>query len=93
MAAAPLYLLRRDEELFFGGSTGVVADTLGSLLRGVAYGTPVAPAAIDLAAWAVPAALILPLVLVAPPHDCREGSGSVPPSRWRASWRCASPSR
>jgi hypothetical protein len=41
-AAAPIYLLARDRQLFFGGGRGLVADSVGSLVRGTAYGIDVA---------------------------------------------------
>ena len=37
-SAAPLYLLRRDGQLFYGGTDGLVADVVGSLVRGTARG-------------------------------------------------------
>jgi len=39
-AAAPAYLLQRNGQLYFGGTTGLVADTFSSLLQGTAYGVP-----------------------------------------------------
>lgn len=44
VAAAPLYLLQRDGQLFFGGTSGLVADTFGSLVTGTAYGGQYHPA-------------------------------------------------
>ena len=38
LTAAPLYLLQRDGQLYFGGTTGLVSDTFGSLLDKTAYG-------------------------------------------------------
>ncbi len=38
LLAAPLYLLLRDGQLFFGGTTGFVPDTFGSLVSGTLYG-------------------------------------------------------
>ena len=37
IAAAPLHVLRRGGELFFGGAEGLLPDTLGSLVRSSAY--------------------------------------------------------
>jgi hypothetical protein len=37
-SAAPLFLLRRDDQLYFGGSAGLVPDTFGSLIGRSAYG-------------------------------------------------------
>jgi hypothetical protein len=44
VAAAPLYLLQRDGQLFFGGTTGLAHDTLGSLVSGTLYQTGAEPA-------------------------------------------------
>jgi len=44
VAAAPLYLLQRDGQLFFGGTTGLAHDTLGSLVSGTLYQTGAQPA-------------------------------------------------
>lgn len=38
LMAAPIHLLRRDAQLYFGGTTGLVTDTFGSLLDKTAYG-------------------------------------------------------
>ena len=37
IAAAPLHVLRRGGELFYGGADGLLPDTLGSLVRSSAY--------------------------------------------------------
>jgi hypothetical protein len=63
VTAAPIYLLRRDEQLFFGGSTGLVTDTVASLVRATAYGAPVSPDVVDVAVWLGLAMLLLPLAL------------------------------
>lgn len=47
-SAAPLYLLRRDAQLYFGGTAGLVPDTFGSLIRRSAYGASYASNQIDL---------------------------------------------
>ena len=44
VAAAPLYLLQRDGQLFFGGTTGLAHDTLGSLVSGTLYRANAEPA-------------------------------------------------
>jgi hypothetical protein len=36
--AAPIYLLHRDGQLFFGGTTGIIVDAFGSLVVGSLYG-------------------------------------------------------
>lgn len=64
VTAGPLYLLRRDGQLFFGGTTGVVADTVGSLVTGTAYGAVPAPAVAGLTlALLILAATILLVML------------------------------
>ncbi len=37
LLAAPVYLLQREGQLFFGGARGIVPDTLGSLVAGTMY--------------------------------------------------------
>ena len=49
LIAAPLYLLRRDGQLYFGGTTGLVTDTFGSLLDRTAYGAVYAPNQVPIA--------------------------------------------
>jgi hypothetical protein len=41
--AAPIYLLQRDGQLFFGGTTGLIVDTFGSLVIGSLYGAQYDP--------------------------------------------------
>lgn len=58
--AAPLYLLRRDGQLFFGGTEGLAVDTVGSLIAGTAYSGPPP-------AWLASAAAVLALIVLALP--------------------------
>ena len=46
-SAAPLYLLRRDAQLYFGGTAGLVPDTFGSLIGRSAYGASYASNQVD----------------------------------------------
>jgi hypothetical protein len=48
LTGAPLYLLRRDGELYFGGSSGLVTDTFYSLIERSFYGRVYAAAQIPL---------------------------------------------
>lgn len=50
MVAAPVYLMRRNGQLYFGGSEGVLPDTFGSLVKGTAYGVEYHA---DQATWAL----------------------------------------
>ena len=79
LAAAPLILLQRAGELFFGGTTGLVADTFGSLVLGSAYGAVYHP---NQVAWTLVAgglvAAGLPLVLLASARARREPAFSGP---------------
>ncbi len=43
VAAIPLYLLKRNGELYFGGTEGFLEDTVGSLIADALYGTTYAP--------------------------------------------------
>ena len=43
VTAAPIFLLQRDGQLFFGGTTGLAHDTLGSLVSGTLYQTGAEP--------------------------------------------------
>ena len=61
IAAAPLHILRRGGELFFGGAEGLLPDTLGSLVRSSAYDL-VLP---DEAVWIVAAVVIAWVVALA----------------------------
>jgi hypothetical protein len=72
VAAAPIYLLRRGEQLFFGGSTGLVADTVTSLVRGTTYGADVPAAVVGLVPWAMLAILLLPLAIAATARRSRQ---------------------
>lgn len=40
LCAAPAYLLRANNQLYFGGTTGLLADTFGSVLAAVVYVVP-----------------------------------------------------
>ena len=58
-SAAPLYLLRRDAQLYFGGTAGLVPDTFGSLIRRSAYGATYAANQVDLVLVALAAMAVL----------------------------------
>lgn len=45
VVAAPIYLLQRDGQLFFGGQTGLIPDTFGTLVSGTLYGAAEHPRA------------------------------------------------
>ena len=62
IAAAPLHVLRRGGELFFGGAEGLLPDTLGSLVRSSAYDLDL-PAGAEWVAAAVVAAWVVALAL------------------------------
>jgi hypothetical protein len=57
LALPPLWLLRRDGQLFFGGTTGLTADTFGSLAVGTFYGAAYHP--LQVQAWVIAALLIV----------------------------------
>jgi hypothetical protein len=57
--AAPLYLLRRDGQLYFGGTAGLVPDTFGSLIRQSAYGVSYSAHQTDIVLWALAGAGLL----------------------------------
>ena len=60
LVAAPLYLLRRDGQLFFGGTEGLAVDTVGSLIAGSSYsGLP--------PAWLAVTAAVVALIVLALP--------------------------
>lgn len=69
-SAAPLYLLRRDAQLYFGGSTGLLADTFGSLLEKTAYGATYSSSQVPLAllGLALVATLLVAVWAVLPRH-------------------------
>lgn len=75
VAAAPLYLLQRNGQLFFGGSSGLMADTFGSLVAGTAYGVEYHPAqaGVALIAFGVAVAGLL-LVLLLGSRARRDGA-------------------
>ena len=62
---APLYLLRRDDQLYFGGRSGLVPDTFGSLVERTAYGASYAArqTEIVLGALALLTVLVVALIL------------------------------
>jgi hypothetical protein len=64
-SAAPLYLLRRDGQLYFGGTAGLVPDTFGSLIGRSAYGVSYSAHQTDivLVALAVAGSLVIGLML------------------------------
>ena len=64
VAAAPLYLLQRNGQLFFGGVSGLVADTFGSLVAGTAYGAAYHPAQARLALLDFGAAVVGLLIIL-----------------------------
>jgi hypothetical protein len=68
--AAPLYLLRRDAQLYFGGNTGLVGDTFGSLLAKTAYGVTYLPSQVPSALLGLAILVVLLLVVwaLAPRH-------------------------
>jgi hypothetical protein len=66
LAAAPVYILRRNSELYFGGTAGLLPDTFASLVHGTAYGalyhpdqTGLALIALGVIATACPLVLLL----------------------------------
>ena len=74
VAMAPLYLLQRDGQLFFGGTSGLLADTFGSLVAGTAYGAEYHPAQAGFAVVVLAAAaVVLPLVLLFGSRARRDG--------------------
>lgn len=79
LAAAPLYLLRRNVQLYFGGTLGLVTDTFGSLVTGSLSEAMYHPAqtAILLAALGV-AAVALPLILLVSRHARRSPDFASP---------------
>lgn len=60
VCAAPVYLLRRNVQLYFGGEDGVVADTLGSLIRNSFHGALYHPRQVE---WVLMGIGVLALVL------------------------------
>ena len=74
IAAAPLYLLRRDGQLFFGGTEGPI-DTIGSLLAGTAYNA--SPDPVVAAGATVIAAILLVVPLVGRFRDAAILSGVI----------------
>jgi hypothetical protein len=60
LITAPLYLMRRDGQLFFGGTDGLAVDTVGSLIAGTAYSAPPP-------AWLPSAAAVVALIVLALP--------------------------
>ena len=80
VAAAPLYLLQRDGQLFFGGTTGLAHDTLGSLVSGTLYRTGAEPVLTFLAFSAL---ALVAAALAAPP-----GCAPRPARRSRPRSRC-----
>lgn len=62
LTAAPLYLLRRDGQLFFGGTEGLAVDTVGSLIAGTAYSGPPPAWLASAAAVAALIVLVLPVI-------------------------------
>lgn len=60
LAGPPLYLLRRNSELYFGGTRGLVADTLYSTIESSFYGRNYHPAQNEI----VLAAVLISIVLV-----------------------------
>ncbi|MFN7979683.1 MAG: glycosyltransferase family 39 protein [Vicinamibacterales bacterium] len=59
VSAAPLYLLRRNEELYFGGATGLVTDSLGSLAYAASYTRGFPPGIVTALAWAMALAAVV----------------------------------
>lgn len=73
LTVAPVYLLRRDAQLYFGGTSGLMADTFGSLLEKTAYGS-VSTSGVTagaLAALVLAAAVLLATWIVVPRHRAR----------------------
>jgi hypothetical protein len=79
VAAAPLYLLVRSNELYFGGTSGLIQDTFGSLVRQTAYGAQYHP---DQEAFALAAAAMaaagLPVLLLTSSRARREHAFEAP---------------
>lgn len=63
ISAAPLYLLRRNQELYYGGATGLVTDILGSLAYGTAYTRWFGPEVVDGLAWSLVFAAVVTMAL------------------------------
>jgi hypothetical protein len=70
LVAAPLYLLRRDGQLFFGGKEGLAVDTVGSLIAGTAYSAPPG-------AWIASAAAAVALIVIALPLVSRSKDAAI----------------
>lgn len=70
--AAPLYVLQRDGQLFFGGTTGLLADTLGSLSAGTAYGAASARVLTGLMLVLLAVAVVIVVVMMARGARARE---------------------
>ncbi len=65
IVAAPVYLLRRNVQLYYGGDLGLVPDTFGSLLTGSLYGAVYPPWVAGSVAMTTAAALLaLPVALL-----------------------------
>lgn len=71
LCAAPAYLLRTNNQLYFGGTTGLMADTFGSVLAAVVYVVPSWPGQGPWAAGvvAVCAALVVGAVIAGRPRE------------------------
>jgi hypothetical protein len=64
LAGTPLFLLRRDSQLYFGGTHGLIADTFYSIIENSFYGRRYHPAQIQLV-FAVVLATVAGFIIVA----------------------------
>lgn len=77
--AAPVYLLRRNAELYFGGTTGLLHDTFGSLVRGTAYGMVYHPDQDTLVAIGVALAMVALAASAVAARRAGDAARFVPP--------------
>lgn len=77
VSAAPLVLLRRNEELYYGGTAGLVTDTLGSLAYATSYTRWFPAMVVTSLAWLLGAAALLTVALWAAPAARRAARGPM----------------
>jgi hypothetical protein len=78
LAGTPLYLLRRSEELYFGGTRGFVEDTLYSLIENSFYGRTYFAAQTTAVFAAIVATVLVFVVVVAVSYRRRAAGTAVP---------------
>ena len=79
VVSAPVFLLRRNAELYFGGTTGLFSDTFGSLVRGTAYGVVYHPDQERFVAIGVALAAVALAVSAVAARRAGDASRFVPP--------------